>query len=318
MINLYCPMNKFPVSAFSLQTKEYSSSMTKQGFENRMYDIYSERHFDGNNFFYPFHYRMQWDFDNAVLLGIADTDAFNSEYLEKLRSTPYKNFVVPTEFIRGIFGVPRTKVVPHAISSSLETFSRNRPTITEEHKIPKFYINASHSWHRRGTDIAIKALDEVAKDGYEFEAVLRIWNAGDVQVKRKWLKIVSGFLADDVHYKYLSGADYYLHPVRGGSFEISILEALVLGVTPIITDAPPFNEVPLKRDDVYYISPVHKVTAWQNLWHTGQMWEVDVNNTAVVIEKAFERGKREIDVESYYKKYGVDVISRQLAEIINS
>ena len=316
MINLYTCTLKFPTSSFTLQVKEISEGMKNLGIENELLDIYQSGLMKGDNYFHPFHYRQQWDFENATLFGVADTDSFNQEYLQKLRETPYKNFVVSSEYAKGIFGLKNTKVVGNVIPYFAETYSKEIKKKVND--VPVFYINASHSWHRRGTDIAIKALDEIAKSGYKFRAILRVWNPADIDVERKWLKVVSGFLTEKEHYDYIAKSDYFLHPVRGGNFEISILEAIIFGSTPIITDAPPFNEVPINRKDVYYISSVHTVTGWQNLWHTGQMWEVDVNNTVNVIERALSKGTIKVDPEPYYKKYGRETIAGQLAEIISS
>ncbi len=294
---------RFATSSFYFIDKWLENGLDTLGIPYEVKDIFTspkKSEEDVVSIFHPFHYRGKFDFDKkSILYGLADTDEFSFVLINKLKQMDYGAFVVPSNFVNKVFGLPKTIILKHPLNPVLKKFKVEK----KDRDVPIFFINASHSWHRRGTDLAIDALDRASKDGYEFKAVVHSWLASDIDVKRDWLDVVGGFQGDELYYKMFGDADFFLHPARGGAFEITIAEALALGVTPIIPNVEPFNEVPLSANDVYYVDGGQKVYAWHNQWHTGKMWEVSLDALVEVVEKALDSGKKQIDTKKYLDAY---------------
>ncbi|MEM0142668.1 MAG: hypothetical protein QXL94_01740 [Candidatus Parvarchaeum sp.] len=301
MLRIYGTQVRYPAISFTLIANYLVNGLIKKGYEAELENIFGASFLDGaeRRIFIPFHYRQDWNFDGAYLWGIADNDKFNEDYIARLKKTDYKAFIVPSEFVAKVFGVPRTTVIKLGLLDDIIPALKKKVS-----KRYTFYLNASHSWQRRGMDLAIKALDEVYASGKSFSAVLHLWDRNEIEVKRPWLRIVDGVLPAEEHYKLMSQSEFLLHPARGGAYEIPILEALALGVTPIIPNVKPFNEIPLSSDDVYYIKwRGNKELYWHNQWHTGLMYSYELTDVVEAINIALVGKAKEIDREKYLEGY---------------
>jgi glycosyltransferase involved in cell wall biosynthesis len=332
MIRMYGCKLKYEMSAFALLASELVKEFKNSGELGRYFyteycDIFEgcddgvyindfgERHI---NIYFPFHYALgkTWSngFRGGILVGIADTDEFNEEIVEKLRGVDYKYFVTPSKYVGEVFGLDRTEVIPHFLLDGVDKVAKQK---RKQNTVPTFYINASHTWQRRGLDLSFRSLKALAEKGKKFKAVIRVWDANDIQVNEDWCEVVSGYLPYEKHLKLLHNSDYFLHPVRGGAFEMSILEALALGVTPIITDAPPFNEVPLRREDYVGIPVEKKDYVWRNQWHTGKMWMPELSDVEKVVASVLEGEPLKIDTGKYFEYYNKTRVAKMFLDLIH-
>ncbi len=80
------------------------------------------------------------------------------------------------------------------------------------------------------------------------------------------MNVVKTPLTDPDYYSLFAGCDILFYPVRGGAFEIPVIEALALGLDVVVTEKGAWSEWVLDERDVYLIKVAKKV----KLWYTNQ------------------------------------------------
>jgi len=92
----------------------------------------------------------------------------------------------------------------------------------------------------------------------------------------KGMNVIKAPLPDPEYYSLFAGCDILFYPVRGGAFEIPVIEALALGLDVVVTEKGAWSEWVLDKDDVYWIKAPKKVKLWYtNPFHVGYFLDPD-------------------------------------------
>jgi glycosyltransferase involved in cell wall biosynthesis len=214
-------------------------------------------------------------------------------------------------------------VIPHAIDPQLFEAVKNYSKLyypSLDYSLPRVFVYANHSFSRKGWDIALSVLQEVCGSRANFNVMLKTWQYFDRSVYdiacRKLL--LSGHVSSALHYASMNQATHFFYPVRGGAFEIPVLEMLALGKTVIIPEQGAWTDIPLSRDDVYWI----KVSSFKRYWfdnpyHVGDFVEPDRDDAERKLLSALE-GPLSIDVKKYHEAYSPQAIAEKFVELIKS
>ena len=92
--------------------------------------------------------------------------------------------------------------------------------------------------------------------------------------------------------------------MRGGGFEIPILEALAIGMTVVIPDMGSWVDIPLRKDDVYWFKTNGATYPWPygDAIHCGNMIDVDTESAYGMAVHALENRKT-VDGKPYFDHY---------------
>lgn len=309
--------NRFNFSAIS-QMNSLANALQKDNDVHR-YNIIGKRKNDDINIFFPFHYwhenthmRLQ-DVDgkyytpplkpfqeNDILIGIADSSEFDEETLKMVKQQPYAYFNAVSTDTANVMNLPRTEVIPHCIPDAVM-----KTTPYEHNEIPNVYINETNFFFRRGTDVAIAVLSKLAEQ-YDFTVTIKTnrYLAYPKMDKGKITTYSHKKRVED-HYDMMNKADIFFAPVRGGAFEVPILEMLALGKTVVLPDRGGWTDIPL-TDDVYYFNagkrncPLYDYT--DRAYHKGYQFSLDIKDAYRQMERALQKYKK-VDVDSYRKEY---------------
>ncbi len=314
-VSIFYPKSKYNTSSFAIAGRNLAYGFKKLGAEVSEKDIFTELSDAGDiNIFIPWHYRVAFsdDYlrDTSILALIADNDKFSEDMVSRLESGSYGMAWAPSRFVEKVFGVPKMACIPYPYSPGFKVGKK------EKNDEPVVLISSAMLWHRRGLDISIKALDALYSEGYKFKAILSIYDTNEFasQKSRPWLSIRGGFKTQTEYNKLYRDSDIFLHPARGGAFEIPIVEALVAGLTTVIPARSPYADIPMSSSDVYFIGGEYKrVQGWSNKWHTGMMWEVSVDDTIEAMKKAFKHSLH-IDTKEYKKRYSSEHIAMEMMD----
>jgi len=130
--------------------------------------------------------------------------------------------------------------------------------------------------------------------------------------------ILRGFVSRFMHYAVMKKGTHFFYPVRGGAFEIPVLEALALGLTVIIPDKGAWVDIPLNKDDVYWIKVDGLKRYWfDNPYHVGNFVEPDVDDAYDKLNEALDNRKN-VNSDEYLKEYSPENIAKQFMDIIKS
>jgi hypothetical protein len=328
VVNIFAPYNVSSPSSFLTQAFRLGGELFGRGYEVNFYNIYDHNEVakGAYNIYMPFHYSVTYegkhkippyandtfpdlaklDFDvepNAILVGIADKEKVSEKVLEKVKEKNYDTFIVSSIMQKNIFNLPKTRVIPWTLPSD---FNMYQPILQSNEKVPIFFIDAHTDYIRRGVDIAFKVFDKLYEENYKFAVIVHKWNKEFTLGKRAYsVTEFDGYMNDFTYYGMLKSCTHFLSPLRGGSFEISTLEALASGLTVIIPEGSPSSEIPLSKDDVYWCQyNSNKIETWDNIFHMGKMKDIDFNSVLEATRKSLEKPKV-IQKNNYLRNYNM-------------
>ncbi|AAL27754.1 glycosyltransferase [Sulfolobus islandicus filamentous virus] len=212
-----------------------------------------------------------------IVFEVADTDAISSVALYFFRHQPVDKIIVPSQWSKNAFytlklPIPQPiYVIPHALNPSMFSYP------PKEMPHPCVLAILPHSWDRKGGDIVVNVFRELMNSGYHFYPLILVSNM--LEPRLRGLNAVKTPLPDPDYYSLFAGCDILFYPVRGGAFEIPVIEALALGLDVVVTEKGAWSEWILNNDDVYWIKVNKKVKLWYtNLFHVGYFLEPDYND----------------------------------------
>jgi len=261
---------------------------------------------------------------NFMLIGfeVSDTDRLSQKAIEMTNEYEFDLLLTPSEWsAQGFIGVNAPVVVlPHALSYYFYEPSRKYklhiPSIENGNK--NVYIYAQHSFDRKGTDIAIYGVNEEWKKRQDFNVIVKTMQAGKTimdEIKPPKY-VMRGFVSEAFHYSIFKKANVFFYPVRGGAFEIPVLEALALGLTVIIPEKGAWVDIPLNKDDVYWIKVDGLKKYWfDNSYHIGNFIEPNKDDALDKLDEALNNPKN-VNVNEYLKEYSPKNIASQFLELI--
>ena len=234
--------------------------------------------FDDYIYYTVFNTTLFWKgiprYGKNIVFEVSDTDALSQLALYFFRQQPVDKIVVPSYWAKQgffAFGIPIPQliyVIPHALNPDMFHYP------PKEMPHPCVLAILPHSWERKGGDIVVKVFRELMKSGYRFYPLVLVSNLFDERVKG--INAVLAPLPDPGYYSLFAGCDILFYPVRGGAFEIPVIEALALGLDVVVTEKGAWSEWVLNPNDVYWIKVARKVKLWYtNQFHVGYFLDPD-------------------------------------------
>ncbi|CAJ31718.1 glycosyltransferase [Betalipothrixvirus puteoliense] len=212
-----------------------------------------------------------------VVFEVSDTDAISHTALYFFRKQPVDEIVVPSQWSKNAFYTLRLPipqpiyVIPHALNPDM--FSYKPANVPH----PCVLSILPHSWDRKGGDVVVKVFHELMNSGYHFYPLILVSNM--LEPRLRGLNAIKTPLPDDQFYSLFAGCDILFYPVRGGAFEIPVIEALSLGLDVVVTEKGAWSEWVLSEDDVYWIKVGRKIKLWYtNPFHVGYFLDPDVED----------------------------------------
>jgi len=209
-----------------------------------------------------------------IVFEVSDTDAVSHTALYFFRQQPVDEIVVPSNwskqgfFTLGIKIPQPIHVIPHALNPDMFYYP------PKEIPHPCVLAVLPHSWDRKGGDIVVKVFRELMDSGYHFYPLILVNNM--LEPKIKGMNTVKTPLPDPDYYSLFAGCDILFYPVRGGAFEIPVIEALSLGLDVVVTEKGAWSEWVLDPNDVYWVKVAGKVKLWYtNPFHIGYFLDPD-------------------------------------------
>lgn len=212
-----------------------------------------------------------------VVFEVSDTDAISHMALYFFRQQPVNEIVVPSQWSKDAFftlklPIPQPiYVIPHALNPDMFSYP------PKEMPHPCVLAILPHSWDRKGGDIVVKVFQELIRSGYHFYPLILVTNMFESRLRG--MNAVKTPLPDPDYYSLFAGCDILFYPVRGGAFEIPVIEALSLGLDVVVTEKGAWSEWVLDHDDVYWIKVGRKVKLWYtNPFHVGYFLDPDAED----------------------------------------
>jgi len=209
-----------------------------------------------------------------IVFEVSDTDAISHTALYFFRQQPVDEIVVPSNWAKQAFytlklPVPQPiHVIPHALNPDIFSYP------PKEMPHPCVLAILPHSWDRKGGDIVVNVFRELMKAGYHFYPLILVANMLEPRIKG--MNAIKTPLPDPDYYSLFAGCDILFYPVRGGAFEIPVIEALSLGLDVVVTEKGAWSEWVLDSSDVYWIRVARKVRLWfTNPFHVGCFLDPD-------------------------------------------
>jgi len=309
-IAILAPTGKY--ISVTLQSHLYADALRKLGHTVHELNIFEPMKRDDYDLkiFYPFHY-WKWRFDErSILVGIADNDKFRQDIIDNVRDLPYKKFVSISNFTKQVFkDMPRNQVVYPCLNPAVKSYPIKQP------KYDTLVIGTTMPY-RRGTDTAFTALNMYNNVAPRKISTLVI-DHSYIPMPSEYMVQIAKQLPESEHYRNMSSARTLIHPARGGGFEIPVLEFLGMGGTVIIPDAKPFNEIPIRREDAYYVPVLgkkegEKILNWQgDQYHIGKFYVIDPYDVYDVLKEAV-KAPLQIDTGKYFEKFSPMNIAKRL------
>ena len=234
--------------------------------------------FDDYVYYTVFNTHLFWkgipDYGKNIVFEVSDTDALSQLALLFFRQQPVHKIVVPSNWAKQGFYAFRQPipqpvyVIPHALNPDIFHYP---PKIMPH---PCVLALLPHSWERKGGDIVVKVFNELMKSGYNFFPLILVNNLSEPRIQG--INAIKIPLPDPEYYSIFAGCDILFYPVRGGAFEIPVIEALSLGLDVVVTEKGAWSEWVLDPNDVYWVKVTKKVKLWYtNPFHVGNFLDPD-------------------------------------------
>jgi len=209
-----------------------------------------------------------------IVFEVSDTDAISHTALYFYKQQPVDEIVVPSNWAKQAFFTLGIKipqpiyVIPHALNPEMFSYP------PKEMPHPCVLAILPHSWDRKGGDIVVNVFRELMKAGYHFYPLILVSNMLEPRIRG--MNAIKTPLPDSDYYSIFAGCDILFYPVRGGAFEIPVIEALSLGLDVVVTEKGAWSEWVLDGNDVYWIKVARKVKLWfTNPFHVGYFLDPD-------------------------------------------
>lgn len=261
-----------------------------------------------------------------VIFEVADTDAISHAVLYFLRNQPIDAVVVPSNFSKSAYYVfdpkPRQPihVIPHALDPHF--YVEEWKPLPSNYEHPLLTVTVPHSLERKGGDIAFYVIRELMRAGYHFHHMIEINNPLESRVRG--LNFTPRKLTPDEHYTLFSQTDVLLYPVRGGAFEIPILENLAFHADVVIPDQGPWTEY-VDKEDAFWIHVKGQKKYWfTNPFHVGNFFEPDPEDTyaqtlLALSMQSEERDKMKVErAKKYREKFHYLRIAKEWEKLLSS
>lgn len=272
--------------SFGLQAALLERGLKERGIEvlsmdkNRTRKEDMPKDYDAYVYYTVYNTQLFWKgiprYGKNVVFEVSDTDSLSYIVLDWFRQQPVDVIVTPSTFsAQGFFTLKMPPpqpihVIPHAYDPIIDE-------VEEDDRIPHpcVLVLCPHSWERKGCDIAVQVIRKAMSAGYHFHHVITIGNMLDNRVRGL---NVRGRIPDKrEYYRLFKSCDILLYPVRGGAFEIPILEALVMGLDVIATEQGAWMDF---IQDSYLVRVTAKKKYWfTNPFHVGYFFEPDLSDT---------------------------------------
>jgi glycosyltransferase involved in cell wall biosynthesis len=234
--------------------------------------------FDDYIYYTIFNTQLFWRgiprYGKNIVFEVSDTDALSHLALHFFRNQPVDKIVVPSQWSKqGFFTlglrIPQPIIViPHALNHDMFYYS------PKEIPHPCVLAILPHSWDRKGGDIVVEVFRKLMNSGYHFYPLILVSNM--LEEKIRGMNAIKTPLTDPDYYSLFAGCDILFYPVRGGAFEIPVIEALSLGLDVVVTEKGAWSEWVLDTNDVYWIKVAKKVKLWYtNPYHVGYFLDPD-------------------------------------------
>ncbi len=234
--------------------------------------------FDDYIYYTIFNTQLFWRgiprYGKNIVFEVSDTDALSHLALHFFRNQPVDKIVVPSQWSKqGFFTlglrIPQPIIViPHALNHDMFYYS------PKEIPHPCVLAILPHSWDRKGGDIVVEVFRKLMNSGYHFYPLILVSNM--LEEKIRGMNAIKTPLTDPDYYSLFAGCDILFYPVRGGAFEIPVIEALSLGLDVVVTEKGAWSEWVLDTNDVYSIKVAKKVKLWYtNPYHVGYFLDPD-------------------------------------------
>jgi len=234
--------------------------------------------FDDYIYYTIFNTQLFWrgipDYGKNIVFEVSDTDSLSQLALLFFKQQPVDAIVVPSNWAKQGFytfkqSIPQPiHVIPHVLNPDMFHYP---PKIFPH---PCVLAILPHSWERKGGDIVVKVFRELMDSGYRFFPLILVSNLSEPRIKG--MNAIKVPLPDSEYYSIFAGCDILFYPVRGGSFEIPVIEALSLGLDVVVTEKGAWSEWVLDPNDVYFIKVSKKVKLWYtNMFHVGYFLDPD-------------------------------------------
>ena len=184
---------------------------------------------------------------------VADTTHISRNWARIANSPELDCLFVPSKFSFEAYtrsGVQnRVEVLPHGVS---QLFSKPKEEIQTQNSLlkairedprPKILFFCLHSGKtRKGSPFVAETLKRLKKKGRDFLLVVKTFPKGSIawyDARKEFpnvplIQVDQWLSEEDLIYLYDS-CDVYVHPYRGGAFELNVYEALARGLPVIVT-----------------------------------------------------------------------------------
>jgi len=234
--------------------------------------------FDDYVYYTVFNTNLFWNgipnYGKNIVFEVSDTDTLSHLAVNFFKYHPVNAIVVPSNWAKqGFFSlgisVPQPiHVIPHALNPDMFYYP------PKEMPHPCILALLPHSWERKGGDVVVNVFRKLLDSGYRFYPLILISNLSEPRIKG--INAVKVPLPDPEYYSIFAGCDILFYPVRGGAFEIPVIEALALGLDVVVTEKGAWSEWVLDPNHVYWIKAPKKVRLWYtNPFHVGYFLDPD-------------------------------------------
>jgi glycosyltransferase involved in cell wall biosynthesis len=214
-------------------------------------------------------------------------------------------------------------VIPHAVDPRLIKVIEKPSKLSYrslDYSLPRVFLYANHSFSRKGWDISLSVLQEMCFTRHDFNVILKSWHPFGPDVIRLGCRklLLSGHDSPDFHYQNMNQSTHFFYPARGGAFEITVLEMLAMGKTVVIPEQGAWSEIPLSRDDVYWI----KVNGLKRYWfdnshHVGEFVEPDRYDALRQFDMSLKDPIR-VNMKEYQDVYSPQAIAQRLVQLVRN
>jgi glycosyltransferase involved in cell wall biosynthesis len=249
---------------------------------------------------------------------VSDTTRLSDKAFRLVEDLNPDILLTPSRWSKEAFGklLCPVEVLPHALSPTISEgkYIKMNHVDLNYKGLKKVMLYSQHSPERKGYDIALYVADKISKEynNVKFFSKIKMIDPSS----RDIVVPILGFMTEELLYSYYNSMDYFLYPVRGGAYEIPVLEMLALGKTVIIPSDGAWTDIPLSKDDVYWIKTNGYIRIWKdNPYHVGYMVNVDKEDAYEKMKYALEN-KKEVNRGEYVKEYHYKRITERFLEII--
>ena len=214
------------------------------------------------------------NYGKNIVFEVSDTDTLSHIALYFFKQQPINKIVVPSNWAKqgfymlGVSIPQQIHIIPHALNPDMFHYP------PKEIPHPCVLSILPHSWDRKGGDIVVNVFRKLMDSGYRFYPLILISNLSQPRIKG--MNVIKTPLPDPEYYSIFSGCDILFYPVRGGAFEIPVIEALALGLDVVVTEKGAWSEWVLDTNHVYWIKAPRTVKLWYtNLYHIGNFLDPD-------------------------------------------